>query len=396
MTKTTLRKSIEFIVNPNVANPENIHIEWFGGEPLMVPDLLLEATDYAQELAKKYNLKVSAGMVSNMSLLTPELAEKIKRRSIGMLASYDGKLTHNFTRQQGTDRLVRNNIKLALAHGIKIGVAMQVMAGYNHNVFENFLEISELGVSWVALNPVVHSYTRMEDKDWAELERQFALISNYLYEQKMKLGFGKQPLFSWSQMDGQLDAILKVARFGSTGHNGDWSCGACKGSIAIDPEGYIVPCHHMPTDIGYDQWILGHVQEGKINETVRTEFTKTKFEDCSECGVLRCAPCRTVNKGGTGSEFERNPESCMYQRVLFTQAVLLHNRLVDNGYYNTLTKCQHNEDKHRQPAQPPSIKPVFKQQPQPFQQEPWKPQPQNFPQPGTCCEEGKLGGCKRL
>jgi len=339
MTRTTARKAVEFLTNPEIMS-DKVNIEWFGGEPLLMANLLLETTDYAYELAKINNIKLSVGIVSNMSLLTPELAKEIKKRNIGILASYDGKFTHDHTRHPGTSKLIYDNIKLAMDTGIRMGIAMQAVPGHIHNLFENFLDVASLGTSWMAINPVMSNYTKMTDNDWAELDKQFTLISDYIYETKMKAGYGNKT-FEWAQMAKQLEAILNVARFGPGPANKDWSCGACKGSIAIDPEGYIVPCHHMPTDIGYDKWILGHVFEGKINTEIRAEFTKTQFEDCSECAVIRCAPCRTMNKTVTGSEFERNPDACTYQRLIFTHAVMLHNRLTDSGYYEILTRPQH-------------------------------------------------------
>lgn len=330
MTEHTLKKTLEFLVNPEVCDKQ-FRIEFFGGEPLMTTDLVLTGADYARELAAKHDMKVGIGVVSNMSLVTSDLLDQFKAKDISMLASFDGKYSHNTTRHPGSADLVAGNIKLTIEKGVRCMVAMQVVPGHLRELYGNFRSITDLGIKAVAFNPVVHGAgRRYDDEDWREMDRQFSTICDFLYHEKMN---SKTP-FTWTQMDGQLQAIHRVSTEGKDRHNGDWSCGACKGSMAVDPEGYIMPCHQMPSNCGYDEWTLGHVAvPGSINNELRSEFLKTKFEDCSQCAVLRCAPCRTINKATTGSEYERAPQMCQYQRLLFTHAVKLHNRLVESDFY---------------------------------------------------------------
>lgn len=334
MTKTTLFKTLDYLVDPAVAEPSGIRIEWFGGEPLMAKELLFSGVDYAKTLAGERGVKVINGIVSNMSLITPEMIQEIKRRDIGMLASYDGKHTHNFSRHPGSAKLVYDNIKMSVAAGLRVGVAMQVMSGQVGHIYENFRDVESTGAPWVAFNPVVHKFDSFTEAEWGELAVQFDKVCDHIFGLKMKAGVKGQPPFRYAQLENQLAGILQIAKTGKTNHSGDWSCGACKGSVAIDPEGYIVPCHHMPSNVGYDEWILGHVSGGGIDANLRNEFTKTKFEDCGECAVVSCAPCRAINKSVTGSEFTRTPGHCRYQRVLYEAAVKLHNRLVDAGYFD--------------------------------------------------------------
>lgn len=327
MTEYTLKKALDMLVGPAIVEPR-FHVEFFGGEPLLSSDLILRGADYARELGKKQGITVSVGVVSNMSLITKELLQQFKARDIGILASYDGALTHNKTRHPDSAKTVKDNIKLAVAEGIRCAVAMQVVSGHTADLYANVLDVLDSGVTTFALNPVLHSYAPYTDEDFANLDTQFGLIVDHLFKEKVS---GSSVV--WSQMHNQLSAILQVAKHGKQKARYDWSCGGCKGSVAIDPEGYIVPCQQMPTGGEFDHWCMGHVAGGKIDGEVRADFLKATFPECSECDVLRCAPCRTVNKGITGSEFVKNPQTCAYQRLLFTHAIKLHNRLTDHGYY---------------------------------------------------------------
>ena len=327
MTDYTMKKTMEFLVNPEISN-NHLNLEFFGGEPLLTPDLILLGIDYARDLAKKHNMTISAGIVSNMSLLTSKLADEFKIRNVGFLASYDGVNTHDDTRQPGTGEIVRNSIKMALSKGIHCTVAIQAVPGHLHNLYEDIIDLHDIGIKGFAINPVAHGYRPYSEEDWDILDHQFKLITNFISKKKLE----KQQ-FIWGQLDGQLSAIYNVASGNNNWLNHkDWSCGACKGSLAIDVSGYIVPCQQMPIGIGFDKWVLGHVT-GSINNDVRSKFLETKFPDCSECGVLKCAPCRTVNYGCNGNEFELAEPACKYQRLLFTHAITTHNYLVEMGFH---------------------------------------------------------------
>lgn len=335
MTEHTLKKSIEFIVNPEVSQKQ-VHIEFFGGEPLLTPNLVFQGVDYARDLAKKYDMQVSCGIVSNMSLVTTDILDEMKKRGMGFLASYDGKYSHNDTRHPNSEQLVADNIKLTLEKGVRCMVALQVVPGHLRELYVNFRSIVDLGINVIALNPVVHGGDRRyNDADWSEMDRQFGIIGEFLVEERMS---GKKNPVTWSQMDRQVQAVQMQARNPDKVQNpeNDWSCGGCKGSLGIDPEGYVTPCHQMATGWGYDEWVLGHVSTTKtikdLDSGLRDKFTATKFEDCSECAVLRCAPCRTINKSITGSEYERAPQHCQFQRLLFTHAIKIHNQLLDRGH----------------------------------------------------------------
>lgn len=334
MTEFTLRNTMEMLINPDVVESK-FHIEFFGGEPLLSSDLVLKGADYARELGKKRGINVSVGLVSNMALITKDLLHEFRARDIDILASYDGAYTHNETRHPNSAQVVKDNIKLAVAEGVRCAVATQIVSGHISNLYENVVDVLDSGVTTFALNPVLHGYSPFTEEDFNNLDVQFGLIVDLLFARKIA---GSNIV--WSQMDNQLSAILRVARHGKQKTNYDWGCGGCKGSLAIDPEGYIMPCQQMPTGGDFDHWCMGHVASGRIDSDVRANFLTAMFPECSECGVLRCAPCRTVNKSTTGSEFQKSPQTCQFQRLLFTHAVKFHNRLADHGYYDTKGSVQ--------------------------------------------------------
>lgn len=71
-------KGIKTLISRRAADLHLLELSWFGGEPLLASDTVLEICNHANELAKQYpNLQVTSSMTTNGVLLTPELAEKL-------------------------------------------------------------------------------------------------------------------------------------------------------------------------------------------------------------------------------------------------------------------------------------------------------------------------------
>ncbi len=56
-----------------------IHITWFGGEPLLVPDVIESLSERLIGLAEKYQAEYKAGIVTNGYLLTQEIVDMLER-----------------------------------------------------------------------------------------------------------------------------------------------------------------------------------------------------------------------------------------------------------------------------------------------------------------------------
>jgi uncharacterized protein len=61
---------------------QHLDIEWFGGEPLLAPEVVIELTRFFAEHCAGHGIAYTAGMTTNGSLLTPEVAEEIIPRGV--------------------------------------------------------------------------------------------------------------------------------------------------------------------------------------------------------------------------------------------------------------------------------------------------------------------------
>ena len=61
----------------NTSRAKSLSVTWFGGEPLLAPDVIEALSEKLMALAKEQGADYSAGIVSNGYLLTPEAVEML-------------------------------------------------------------------------------------------------------------------------------------------------------------------------------------------------------------------------------------------------------------------------------------------------------------------------------
>lgn len=115
-----------------------------GGEPLLYPELLYETMD----LARKANIGFSLN--TNVSLLTDEIAEELKKRSAFLLTSFlshDPKTFDYIVSREGAFDKVVSGIQTAMKHGLGITANMVVMKTNAGHVFETGRFLKSLGIN---------------------------------------------------------------------------------------------------------------------------------------------------------------------------------------------------------------------------------------------------------
>lgn len=80
---------------------DSLHIAWFGGEPLLAKDIVLELNQFAKTEAEKLGVHFSSAMTTNAFSLLPELFDQLVKQDIRHYQiSLDGdEEQHNLTRK---------------------------------------------------------------------------------------------------------------------------------------------------------------------------------------------------------------------------------------------------------------------------------------------------------
>ncbi|MGA5673933.1 radical SAM protein [Bacillus bombysepticus] len=109
-------QGIKNLLRKRIPDLDDLYISWFGGEPLIAKDIVLDISEYASKLSKEYKSNFRSGMTTNGYLLSPSTFSKLI--NIGILdyqITLDGpSKIHNQTRLradgQGTFNKIWSNL----------------------------------------------------------------------------------------------------------------------------------------------------------------------------------------------------------------------------------------------------------------------------------------------
>lgn len=237
---TMSHDEVDFVANELVTN-RIFRTVLTGGEPLLVPELTIHAT----EILRKNHVGVTLN--STLMDLTPEIGTSLRKlgvRTIMTSLVSANPATHDFvTQNPGSWEKTVNGIKLAIQQGFKVNVNM-VLTKWN------FAELEETGNFVGELGAAVFGATRACAPTPIATEFSQYLINlaelrqslETLYQLKEKWGYGVDVFehYSWC-------ALSDVAKYE---HLARRKCTAGITSVTIGADGALRPCGHNPNHYG--------------------------------------------------------------------------------------------------------------------------------------------------
>jgi len=267
MTREVARHSVDFLFSESDGD---VSIGFFGGEPLLEPDLIEFIHEYASQKALRDKRSIRFSMTTNMTLLSARNAAMIERLGIRVTLSLDGFESvhdqHRHTRSgRGSFQLVKRNLKRA--SGLTgVGVRLTVSPDTAGSLIESIRWLAENGFRSMAFSTVTEA--QWSEDSLADLARAYQRLGA-LADQ---LGL----------------SIINVSRLGrKLGKPGDeFGCGAARQMGAVDTEGFIYPCHRF---IGYFRngaaQRIGHVATG-LDKQAREHYISANHSSTrSSCGL---------------------------------------------------------------------------------------------------------------
>lgn len=129
ISKKTLRQSIDLLFT---SSSQHLQLRFFGGEPLLRPDLIKDAISYAEKMACEKNKKIKFMITTNGLLLDKKMLIFFKKHNIEIMFSIDGPQNTNNTHRLSGGRsdeiyvLINKNLKRVIKSGVKYFVNMVV------------------------------------------------------------------------------------------------------------------------------------------------------------------------------------------------------------------------------------------------------------------------------
>ncbi|MDM8157023.1 radical SAM protein [Amedibacillus dolichus] len=166
---------LQFIFE-KVNDPDNksVHIIWFGGEPLLYPDILLKMNDKLYQYCKENNKLFKSEIITNGYLLNVELVEKLIKCHIEHLQiTLDGaKCSHDSRRilknGDGTFDVIYKNLELLFNKPITVSLRMNVDKTNLENIADLEKSILKLNNPNIICHPAIVELSDMHFQDIKE------------------------------------------------------------------------------------------------------------------------------------------------------------------------------------------------------------------------------------
>ncbi len=266
MTLETADQTAEFILKTR-KKAQKISIVWFGGEPLLRPDII----DRICERLRNEAVEFDSLMISNGSLITDEIVQKMKRNwnldyiQISMDGAEDDyRQRKNYYKYDNTYNAVMRGIGLMADAGISITVRLNIdydnIDSINEVLEDLSAEIGNKEKVAVQLAPLYGVRTSENDLElWKKAIELSPIISEH--------GFIAGRL-------ADADRVFRVFKCMADDYTGN---------VLIMPDGKLSPCQHCP-----EESIFGNIWDGVTEPDRLRRFTASDQtrEKCRSCVFL--------------------------------------------------------------------------------------------------------------
>lgn len=321
MTRETAFKSIDYIA----ANyPTNSGIIFFGGEPLLMKDLIKESISYSKTKSNYYHYKVT----TNGLLLDEEFLNYANKENLQISVSVDGNEQAHDTYRRRSDgkptfKELEQKIKLLLKFQpyskSLMTVSPETVSHYSDSVEYLF------GVGFRYLIVSINYAGSWTDKALNELKRQYVKIS-LLYEKLIM----KEAKFYFSPFEMKLASHIRQNNFEC------YQCHLAQKQISVAHDGKIYPCVQFVKDgISNIEYAIGSIHEGINLDLQKKMYSESQKQDinCKECTYnSRCNnKCSCLSYQLTGKLNKVTPIICETERILIPIVDKLGERLYKKG-----------------------------------------------------------------
>lgn len=302
-TIETIKATVDFLI-ANSGAERSVGLGFFGGEPTLRPDLLEYACEYGTQAAQAAGKGINFSVTTNMTLMGDRLIELIKRYNIGVLASIDGQPRPDNQRvykgtQISSAQKAYESLLLLKAQGVTptLRWTLAPYAGLE-NLYDDVVHFADLGFRTLAVEFVYEVPWSAEAL--AKLEAELRRVAQYY---TAELRAGRNLYFK------PIDDTFQVYTMDERPQN---HCGTANKGVGVGPDGTLQPCHRYVSRHDADDWAVGHVSTGFVEERrlavvdgwSGAEVTVSDGRSCHDCPIqIRCngGVCLPVNLDVTGS-----------------------------------------------------------------------------------------------
>jgi uncharacterized protein len=308
MSLTTAQDAVCWLIFASM-DARRLLVNLIGGEPLLRFDLIKQLVPFAKRRAFQHNKSIHFGLTTNGTILTEEIIEFWRHWGIGFHTSIDGcPAAHNLHRHFPDGRpssfLLERNLPKILALRPKTTARATVLPDTVKYLAQSFDYLIDMGYRSVAF--VTGSYSQWSTQSVEEFREQFRLVLLRVVDMFHKGIFIKLKFFD--------EGCASLAGSKKSQIGGP-ACGAGRGTVLIDVNGDIWPCHRWSKKREKD-WRLGSIYQPTFNyesrEFINSPKTADQIEDCRKCpaSFICSGGCPAENLEDTDAIYNRHKMGC--------------------------------------------------------------------------------------
>ena len=321
------KKALDFLV-ANSGNRVNLEVDFFGGEPLMNWQVVKDLVAYGRSLEEPNHKKFRFTLTTNGVLLNDDILEFANKEMSNIVLSIDGrKEVHDFMRphrggQGSYDEVVPKYIRVAESRNQMDYYVRGTFTHHNLDFSEDVLHLADLGFKQISVEPVVADEKEeyaIKEADIPVILAEYDKLAKDIIQRRKE---GKAFNFFHFMID--LEGGPCVAKRLS-------GCGSGTEYLAVTPWGDFYPCHQF---VGMEQFLMGNVDEGIVNTSIREEFKTCNVyakEKCKNCfAKFYCSGgCAANSYNFHGNINDAYDIGCELQRKRIECAIMIKAALAD-------------------------------------------------------------------
>lgn len=294
MTFEVAAASVDYLVRAS-GRRSDLQITFFGGEPLLNFKVVRKVVEYCRSIEQQHSKTFSFELITNATLLDPEVVEFIISQRFSLMISMDGyEEMHNHNRPSVSGKNLYPTILRNAKHAVSRyreelpSYPVKIRANLSHEHHDLIRTVRTLenegfrtiGVSTVDSLPWAEGNLHAcDESDLDSIEAQQQELVDIAIN-KMKTGKALSPYES-KLMRGMLDDAS------SAGSTRGLKCGVGRNTNIVDCDGNIYPCHRYGD---LKTYILGDIYSG-----LDKKRTMSYYRLVNKASVLGCETCWARN-----------------------------------------------------------------------------------------------------